>query len=153
MMDEFREVFREVTGSAAALSDLHPRKLDRWWLALVAAPEPIYMQLGCNAIFKQVGDAAAAVKAMADLLGEDHLPVSPQEIARRHIRYFGWHVTSSAQGTHIFGATWDKTSSSWKLECASAGGTTKLVNDLEQAVQKALEWGAELDAAFRETPE
>jgi hypothetical protein len=146
MMDEFREVFREVTASAAALSDLHPRRLDRWWTTLVGAPEPIYMQLGCNAIFKQVDQAAAAVKAMVDLLGEDNLPVAPQELARRHIRYFGWHVASSGdQGTHVFGASWDRTSSSWKLECASQAGTTKTVRDLEQAIEKAVEWASELD--------
>lgn len=151
-MDEFHQVFREVVTSAAALSDLHPRKLDRWWTTLVGAPEPIYMQLGCNAIFKQIDQAASAVKAMVDLLGENQLPVSPQEIARRHIRYFGWHVPSSReQGTHVFGATWDKTSSSWKLECASAPNSVKSVRDLEQAVEKAAEWGAELDAQHRET--
>lgn len=152
MTDEFHEVFREVTSSSAALGDLHPRRLDRWWKALVGAPDPIYMQLGCNAIFKQIDLAAAAIRHMIDLLGPDNLPVSPREVARRHIREFRWHVTSSEDGagTFVFLASWNKDSSAWHLTCAQDGSTTKSVKDLETAVEKAQDWASELDAQLRE---
>lgn len=155
MSDEFSKVFREVTSSTAGLGDLHPRKLDRWWTVLVGAPEPIYMQLGCNVIFKQVDLAAHAVGRMIELLGEDNLPLSPQEIAQRHIKHFGWHVPSKEAegGTFVFQASWRKDTSSWSLTCAGAPDVTRTVGSLEQAVEKAQEWADALDAQLRENTE
>lgn len=155
MADDFAEVFQEVTSSTVSLSDLHPRRLDRWWTTLVGAPDAIYMQLGSAAIFHQVDQAAAAIKHMTQLLGAKNLPVAPQELAQRHIRVFSWHVSSDAleSGTYVFQATWDQETLAWKLSCSAAKSTVKSVTDLPQAVEKADEWAQSLEAELRENTE
>lgn len=151
MAEAWLETFREVTTSAVALKDLHPLKLDRWHRGLVDLPDVIYMQLGSAALFRQVDLAAQALRAMIDLLGEDHLPTDPHEIARRHIKSFTWHVQIDGR-TIAFTAAWDKSSSSWKLTCGAShvGDITKMVPDVETAVRKADEWAAELEASWPE---
>lgn len=145
MAEAWLETFREVTRSAVALKDLHPLKLDRWHRNLADLPDVVYMQLGSAELFRQVDLAAQALRAMVDLLGEDNLPADPHEIARRHIKSFTWHV----QGERLvaFTATWDKSSSSWRLTCGAAhvGDVTKMVPDVHVAVAKAAEWAAELE--------
>jgi hypothetical protein len=115
------------------------------------------MQLGCHTIFQQVRKAATAVKQMAELLGLANIPVSPQELAQRHIKDFTWHVEvgpGQAQEkpgrTLQFGASWNTDTSSWRLSCEHAPTSSKLVASLEQAVEKAREWASQLDGQLRE---
>lgn len=152
MSVEFREVLQEVSSSTKAFNDLHPRRLDRWWTTLVAAPETIYMQLGITTVMQHVLLAASAIQQMKQLLGNQGLPVSPQEIARRRIKQFVWHVPSesSPEGTLLFTASWGDAGSVWLLTCSGSENTTRFVEDLEQAVAKATEWAAELEAELRE---
>lgn len=153
MAEAWLETFREVTKSAVALKDLHPLKLDRWHRALVDLPDVVYMQLGSGELFRQVDLATQALRAMVDLLGEGNLPTDAQEIARRHIKSFTWHV----QGERLvaFSATWDKNNSSWRLTCGAShvGDVTKIVPDVHAAVSKGAEWAAELETSWPESSE
>jgi len=153
MADSWLETFREVTSSSISLTDLHPLKLDRWHRALVDLPDAVYMQLGCTALFHQVDVAAQALRQMVNLLGADHLPASPTEIARRNIRSFSWLAPAdfATGGTVSFHVTWEPDVSSWRLSCGivpeTTSETTKLVPDVAAGVRKSLEWLEELRSA------
>lgn len=146
MTDEELEIFREITNFSGKPNDLHPLKLDKWWKALVGAPEPIYLQMGFHTIFGQIDKSAQAVQAMLDLVGPGNLPVSHQEIAQRHIGHFGFHVAGGESGTRLFTVNWDKTKNLWVLSPGEYA-VSKMVPDLEKAVEKAVEWMPELDLA------
>lgn len=143
------EVYKEVTTSQTALASLHPVRLDRWHRTLVGLPDVLYMQLGVQILFQHIDQAARALRAMIELLGAENLPLDAKEIARRHIAEFNWHLPSEVAegGTHLFSLTWNKETSSWKLNCTNSEGekVTKTVSSLEQALEKSQEWARELD--------
>jgi len=145
MTDEELEIFREITNFSGKPNDLHPLKLDKWWKTLVGAPDPIYLQMGFHTIFAQIDKSAQALQAMLDLVGPGNLPVSHQEIAQRHIGHFGFHVAGGGAGTRLFTVNWDKAKNHWVLSPGSIEAT-KMVPDLETAVEKAQEWSAEMDS-------
>jgi hypothetical protein len=144
MTDEELIAFGEITAFSGKPSDLHPIKLDRWWRLIVGAPDLIYLQMGFHSIFEQIDKGSLAIKSMMDLVGRD-LPVSHKEIAQRHIGQFNFHVSGGPDGTYKFSARWDKELSKWVLGC-NVEAPTKMVPDLEKAVEKAKEVAAELDS-------
>lgn len=142
-------LFKEIAG-ATSVASVHPLRLDRWHRLLLALPEPLYMQLGCEALFRQVLMGAEAVRAMIKIVGSSKLPVPAAEIARRRVGTFVLHVASfSDAGTWPFQITWDAKSSAWRLQGESRD-VTKIVPTLELAVEKAMQWAAELEAQLGE---
>jgi hypothetical protein len=146
MTDEELEIFREITKFSGKPSDLHPLKLDKWWKTIVGAPDPIYLQMGFHTVFEQIDTGARAVQTMLDLVGHAALPVSHQEIAQRHIGHFAFHVAGGDSGTRLFTLNWDKAKNHWVLSPGEFD-MTKMVPDLQAAVEKAVEWMPELDLA------
>lgn len=144
--------FKEVSSTAAPLKDLHPLKLDRWWRALVGAPEPIYMQMGSFEIFQQVDLATRAIKALIDLLGADKLPLPHREIAQRHIAKFRLHIPRG-EATIPYFIIWNKDDSTWELSTPLLEGTTKIVPSLEQANKVIPNWAVEVEAQLAEKTE
>jgi hypothetical protein len=138
MTEEELQALREITSTAAPLGALHPLKLDRWWRAIVGAPESIYMQMGSEEVFKQVDSGTRAVVAMRDLLGD--LPVSHHEVAQRHIRAFRLHVPREGEQPAPFVIEWDKEKQNWGIRCLLEEGTTKIVKKLEDSVDVCRKW-------------
>jgi hypothetical protein len=139
MTEEELQALREITSTAAPLSALHPLKLDRWWRAIVGAPDAIYMQMGSEEVFTQVDSGTRAVVAMRDLLGGD-VPISHHEVAQRHIKNFRLHVPRDDDQPVGFVMSWDKEKQNWEVHCALEQGTTKIVKDLEHAVEVCRKW-------------
>jgi len=142
-------VFREARTFKGSLVDLHPLKLDRWHRGLLDLPDAIYMQYGCPALYEQIGKALEAIKTMAEMLGEENLPVDPQEIARRKVGNFSWYVQSSLNSS---GATkclllWNQENTSWTLACSDAPNTTKTVGDFEEGFELGKKWVRELEVS------
>ena len=146
-MSDALKVLTEVK-TTADLESLHPLRLHRWHRALLGLPDPVYMQYGCTRLLEQVRQAAAALRAMVDLLGLEGLPVAPQVLAQRTIQTFRWYVPSGHRDDLVeFQASWDKESSSWKLTCPDEEpGTIKSVPGLEFAFEKSQTWAGELTA-------
>jgi len=142
MADDTLSIFREARTFQGSLVDLHPLKLDRWHRGLVGLPDAIYMQMGCPLIYKQVGKALDGVKAMVDMLGEANLPVDPQEIAKRRIGGFSWHVAADASetGTAQCSLTWNQEDTTWELTCAEIPGTKKMVLDFTKGFEVGTSW-------------
>ena len=140
-------IFREARTFQGSLVDLHPLKLDRWHRGLVGLPDAIYMQMGCPALYEQIGKALDGVKALVDMLGEKNLPVDPQEIARRRIGAFTWHVVSETTetGTAQCSLTWSQKETTWEVTCSLAKGTRKMVQDFEQGFDVATAWVSVLE--------
>lgn len=147
MADDTLAIFREARTFQGSLVDLHPLKLDRWHRGLVGLPDAIYMQYGCPALYEQVGKALEGVKAMVDMLGEENLPVDPQEIARRRIGSFSWHTTSSLSetGTARCSLTWNQKDTTWVLTCDSAPESRKVVSSFAAGFEKGGQWIADLE--------
>lgn len=147
MSDETLTIFREARTFKGSLADLHPLKLDRWHRGLVGLPDAIYMQMGCPTLYNQVGTAVEGVRALVDMLGADNLPVDPQEIARRRIGSFSWHISapSSETGTARCSLTWDQGETSWQLTCDAAPTTTKKVPSFSAGFENATNWVEELE--------
>lgn len=147
-MADTLEVFREARSFTGSLMDLHPLKLDRWHRGLVGLPDALYMQLGCPALYEQVGAALKGVKAMVDMLGEDNLPVDPQEIARRQIREFSWHLALASRdtGTVCASLTWNQKETTWELTCDAKPGTRKIVSSFNKGVEVAWDWAINLQS-------
>ena len=150
MTDEELEIFRQITDFSGKPNDLHPLKLDRWWKAIVGAPDPIYLQMGFHGIFQQIDEGAQAIQAVMDLVGHENLPVSHQELAQRHIGHFTFHVPSEEAGTRRFDVKWDKAKNHWNLSTPDSGTvdatSSKFITDLERAIKKAKEWSAQRDS-------
>lgn len=155
MADTFQDVFHEAQGFRGDLPNLHPRKLDRWHTGLVGLPDALYMQYGCTLLLQHVVVAVAALQAVISVLGIDNLPVDPQEIARRQIRLFTWHVASenSESGTFLFSLTWNSDTSAWQLTADGAPNVIKTVPDFETGVEKANEWAKTFKPEERENIE
>lgn len=154
MTEDELEAFREVSTTAAPLNNIHPLKLDRWWKALVGAPEPIYMQMGSAEIYNQVDHATRAIKAMIDLLGAGNLPLPHREIAQRHIQKFHLHVPrGDGEGAMPFLISWNKENSNWELSTPLLEDAKKIVNSLEQANKVLGNWAVEVQAQLAEKTE
>lgn len=147
MADDALTIFREARTFQGSLVDLHPLKLDRWHRGLVGLPDAIYMQYGCPSLYEQVGTALDAVKAMVDMLGAENLPVDPQEIARRKIGRFSWHMPSeiAETGTAQCALIWNQQDTTWELKCDQATGTTKVVTSFEAGFEVGAKWVADLE--------
>lgn len=152
MTEDEQKAFKEVTSASMPLNQLHPNKLDRWWKALVGAPDAIYMQMGCYEIFSQVDLAARAIKAMVDLLGMDSLPLPHREIAQRQIQTFRLHV-ARGEGSTEFTIRWNKETSSWEVTSDLVEDATKIVPSLEKANMVIPNWLVELEGQLLETAE
>ena len=147
MADDTLAIFREARTFQGSLVDLHPLKLDRWHRGLVGLPDAIYMQYGCPALYEQVGRALEGVKAMVDMLGEENLPVDPQEIARRRIGSFSWYTTSSLSetGAARCSLTWNQKDTAWVLTCDLAPDSRKIISSFATGFEKGAEWIADLE--------
>lgn len=147
MADETLTIFREARAFQGSLADLHPLKLDRWHRGLVGLPDAIYMQYGCPALYNQVGTAVDGVKALVELLGEDNLPVEPQEVARRRIGSFSWHISASSieTGTAKCSLTWNQEGTTWELTCDAAPNTKKMVSSFANGFEIAADWVGDLE--------
>jgi hypothetical protein len=155
MADTFAAAFSEAQSFQGGLGNLHPLTLDRWHRGLIGLPDAIYMQYGCPMLLEQVQIAVAAIASVQGVLGAGNLPVEPQEISRRQIRLFTWHVPSEFDdtGTVTCSLTWDKETSAWQLTCSVVDGTLKTVPDFQIGVKKAIEWGSQLQPPVREDTE
>ena len=152
MAENFQDVFREAEGYRGELRHLHPRKLDRWHTGLVGLPDALYMQYGCGLLLQHVVVATASIQTLASVMGLENLPLKPQEIARRQIRRFTWHVASehAESGTIEFALTWNSDTSAWQLTANEAPNTIKTVPDFETGVEKANEWAKTIKPEERE---
>lgn len=153
MTEEELQALTEVKNSATPVSHLHPLRLDRWWQALVGAPEAIYMQMGCGEIFQQVDSATRAITAMMDLLGASNIPVSHHELAQRHIGRFLLHVPREGEPPAGFLMNWEKQKQNWEVTTPLEEGTTKIVENLEQAVEVCQSWAPNLKKPVEDEPE
>lgn len=140
-------VYKEVSTFQGSLVDLHPLKLDRWHRGLLDLPDAIYMQYGCPALYEQIGKALEALRAMIEMLGEENLPVDPQEIARRKVGNFSWYVESTLNAS---GATkclllWSQDKTSWTLACSDAPNTTKTVTSFTEGFEMGRKWVRQLE--------
>jgi len=147
MAEDTLTVYREARAFQGSLMDLHPLTLDKWHRCLVGLPDGIYMQMGCPPLYEQVGEALGAVTAMLDLLGDDNLPLDPKEIARRKIREFSWHASSSSSetGTTRCHLTWNQKDTNWELTCTEVPGTTKVVASFETGFGVGCKWVSDLE--------
>lgn len=155
MADTFAALFTEAQSFQGGLGHLHPLKLDRWHRGLIDLPDAIYMQYGSPLLLEQVQVAVAAIASVQGVLGTGNLPIKPQEISRRQIRLFTWHVPSEYDetGTVTCSLTWDKETSSWQLTCSVVEDTIKTVPDFPTGVKKAVEWASSLQPEVRENTE
>jgi hypothetical protein len=149
------EALLKEIGANASLATVHPVKLDRWHRGLFELPEALYMQLSCDLILRQVVLGTEALRAMIKIVGVGNLPLSHTEVARRKVGQYVLHVPALEQdpGTWPFKLIWDAGSTSWRITAARAEGITKSVPTLEKAVEKAVQWAADLEAQLRETAE
>lgn len=154
-MSDFIALFQDAQGFRGNIGNVHPLKLHQWHQGLVGLPDALYMQYGCPLLLEQVQVAVKAVQEVISVLGIANLPVAPQEIARRKIRLFTWHIPSAFDdsGTVPFSLSWDQDASAWQLTCSAAEDTLKTVPDFETGLKKANEWAAELKPQVRENEE
>ena len=110
------------------------------------------MQYGCGLLLQHVVVATASIQTLASVMGLENLPLKPQEIARRQIRRFTWHVASehAESGTIEFALTWNSDTSAWQLTANEAPNTIKTVPDFETGVEKANEWAKTIKPEERE---
>lgn len=149
------EALLKEIGTSASLASVHPVKLDRWHRGLFELPEALYMQMGCELILKQVILGTEALVGMIRIVGPGNLPLSHTEVARRKVGSYTLHVASfgEASGTWPFRLIWDAGTTTWRITGARAEGVTKSVPTLEKAVEKSMQWAAELEAQLRENTE
>lgn len=141
--------YREVSSFQGSLTDLHPLKLDRWHRGLLDLPDAIYMQYGCPELYEQIGHALKAIRAMVEMLGEENLPVDPQEIARRKVGKFSWHIPSSLNptGTTRCLLLWNQEKGAWTLACSDAPNVTKTVTSFVEGFEIGKTWVSDLESS------
>lgn len=144
---DFRTLARSVTAQRSVLS-LHPAKLVRWHQALFDLPEPLFLQLGCGALFDQLQSAVAAISKMSAVLGPD-LKFTYSELAARQVGSWSFLVRRPDGETSSFLARWDSRSSSWSL-LAVDDPRARVVSGLRDAVALAGKWAIELDERARQ---
>lgn len=145
-------VYLEARKFSGTLVELHPLKLDRWHRGLVDLPDAIYMQYGCPELYEQIGQAIEGIKVMVEMLGEKNLPLDPQEIARRRIGKFAWHIGSPSQATGTLRCIllWSQEKTSWTLTCNAAPDTIKTVNSFLEGFELGKKWVAELEQSSKD---
>jgi hypothetical protein len=152
------EALLKEIGAHTTLAATHPIKLDRLHRGLFDLPDPLYMQMGCDLVHRQILAAAEALRAMIKIVGAGNLPLAHTEIARRKVGTFELHVMSFdvEHGTMPFRLAWEAKTSTWRVTVARAGvgdGVSKSVPTLEKAIEKSMQWAAELEAQLRENAE
>lgn len=142
--EEFKTLARAVTSTRSVLS-VHPIKLARWHQSLFELPEPLFLQQGCGPMFDQLTSSVGAIAKMSAVLGSE-LAVPLRELALRHVGSWTFHARS-IHGTRSFLIKWDTKNSRWGLHTPDAPTRTRRVSGIDEGVDGAARWSAEIDEA------
>lgn len=142
-LEEFYALARSYTSVRSVLS-FHPIKLAKLHQELFALPEPLFLQLGCGAMFDQLGSAIGAIAKMSGILGRS-LQVPLRELALRQVGSWPLLVRSTGEA-RAFLLRWDPRASRWGLHSTDEPTRMRRVESVDDGVELAAKWALELDA-------
>lgn len=142
--EEFKTLARAVTSTRSVLS-VHPVKLARWHQSLFELPELLFLQQGCGPMFDQLTSSVGAIAKMSAVLGAE-LAVPLRELALRHVGSWTFLVRGSSGDARSFLIRWDAKNTRWNLHSSDDLARHRRITSLEEGVDGAAKWAAELDA-------